>query len=395
MKMNKIVFSTMLFFTIGHALYAQEVAYMSKEEAISDLDLLVNTIESVHYDAYFKTSKSDFIIQKKQMLESWKSDSVSVTQFIAVGMKISALLSNGHTSLSWQNPLLFPELMTHKFIPFKFNTNNKNEYFVSESISNKVNEGDQLISINGIKVDELFNECLSYLGGIESFKKAAVEKAFPLYLFFNESVKAPYTVELENNKKILLEKELNIQELQEFLTEENLNENYSFKILENNVGYIAYNNCLDYEAFEVFLAETFSSIHKSNIDNLIIDIRKNGGGNSSLNDLLLNYITKSDYRQSSGRYWKVSAQVKQKIKEDSLWVGFLDESFLNKYLNSEDGAIIEELEFELTTPQKVKNYFNGTTYLLIGAETFSSANFLADAVKEYKICKVIGTRLVN
>ena len=371
--------------------FSQSVVYISKEKAISDIEFLTKTIEEVHYDAYFKTSREDYTKQKNLIFESWKEDSISIKKFTIAGLKLSALLSNGHTSLSTQNPSLFPDLIAHKYIPFKIKSNDKHEFFISQSINKKLQVGDQIISVNGISIDELFKECMSYVGGISSFKTSYVEKVFPLYLFFNEKIKAPYTIQLVNNEPILLEKSLSVQELQNFLKEETTLENYTFEIIDTNIAYLSYNSCEDYDAFELFLSETFRNIKEKNITRLIVDIRNNGGGNSSLNDLLLNYLTNKSYRQSSGRYWKVSRQVKEQIKNDSLWFGFLDSTFLNQYLKAKDGSIIEELNFNLTKPKKVSNYFNGTSCFLIGPNTFSSANFLADAVKTYGISTLIGT----
>jgi hypothetical protein len=68
----------------------------------------------------------------------------------------------------------------------------------------------------------------------------------------------------------------------------------------------------------------------------------------------------------------------------------LDSAFINKYLRSENQAILLDKENELMNPEKPEYYFDGKTCFLIGPETFSSANFLADAVKTYKLIKLIG-----
>ena len=146
----------------------------------------------------------------------------------------------------------------------------------------------------------------------------------------------------------------------------------------------------DYKDFKRFLDSTFQYIATQKIDKLIIDLRANSGGNSSLNDILLSYLTKKKYRQSSGRYWKVSPEVKRKIKNDSLWNTFLEEAFLSKYLASNNGEMINKLDYSFTKNKRPLHFYKGKHCFLIGAYTFSSANYLADAIKTFSLSTLIG-----
>ncbi|MFT5876616.1 MAG: hypothetical protein ACI8SA_000460, partial [Dokdonia sp.] len=53
-------------------------------------------------------------------------------------------------------------------------------------------------------------------------------------------------------------------------------------------------------------------------------------------------------------------------------------------------SILKEDQYSLIQPKKVTNYFDGEVCLLIGPQTFSSANFLADAVATYSLFPLIG-----
>ena len=59
-------------------------------------------------------------------------------------------------------------------------------------------------------------------------------------------------------------------------------------------------------------------------------------------------------------------------------------------MNTQNGEVIEELAYELTYPKKPKYYFNGLSCVLMGPNTFSSANFLVDAIKTYQLSTLIG-----
>jgi C-terminal processing protease CtpA/Prc len=230
---------------------------------------------------------------------------------------------------------------------------------------------------------------MSYLGGIESYKNISCEQRFPLYLFFTEKVSAPYSIEQTDIDKEVETPGMEIIEFTSFITQNESKENYTFKIVEDSIGLISYNSCTGENAFKRFLKKTFKVLKKENVSKLIIDIRENGGGNSSLNDRLLSYITKKAYRQSSGRYWKVSKEAKLTYKKNG-YEKMFGKEFMKEYVESENGSIIESLEEGLTQPESPKNYFEGKTCFLVGAKTFSSANFLADAVKIYELSTLIG-----
>lgn len=238
---------------------------------------------------------------------------------------------------------------------------------------------------------EIYRECMSYVGGIESFRNSSCEKMFPLYLFYNEQISAPYSIKIGDAESMYTTPGIDVVTLLSFLNENQRKENFTFEIVKDNIGLISYNSCQDYKGFEKFLKQTFKEIEQKNINKLIIDIRENGGGDSGLNDLLLAYITETSYRQSSGRYWKVSAEAKAAYQANPIYEENLGQDFMKEYIESENQSIIENLDEGLITPEKPKNYFDGKTCFLTGPNTFSSANFLADAIKTYQLSTLIGS----
>ena len=382
-----ILISFLLFFTLVCSGQTSSLIY--SKTAKSDIDNLINTIESVHYNPYTINDKQSVISSKDSILEGWNKDSISFKEFTKTGMLIASMMSTGHTSFDWQNPRLFPELISTTFLPFKVKMID-DSLIVTSSIDDLIKVGDTVISINGQKSASLFRETMKLTGGIESFKKVVVEKFFPLYLFFIQEQQKGFKIQLSAGKELLLSG-INVNELFDFLQADMNKPNYTFEIIENDIGLISYNSCQDYEAFSQFLDTTFQYLESKSIAKLIIDLRSNSGGDSSLNDKLLSYLTTDKYRQSSGRYWKVSKEVQNKIKNDSLWNGFLDESFLSQYLNSENQSVIDAIDQSLTKNPKSTYFFKGGHCFLIGPYTFSSANFLADAIKTFKLSTLIGS----
>ncbi|MCP4442189.1 MAG: hypothetical protein GY810_25045 [Aureispira sp.] len=369
-------------------LNAQELPKLAKEAAIADLETLIKTIEEVHYNPYWDIPKEDFSKKKDSLIGIWgHSDSISLKQFILTGMELTALINDGHTTLDWQNPQLFPALINYKFLPFKAKLID-GKLCVTGSLDDRVPQGIEVLSINGLNAQQLYADVMATKGGLTSFKNEMCESFFPIYLFLR-SIKAPYLVQLKGQGTVILERGLSLNEWTPLIENKELKSNYSFKILDEDIAYIAYNSCQDYEAFQAFLTETFQTIKDKKLDKLIVDIRNNGGGNSMLNDLLLPYFTRKRYRQSSERHWKVSATMKDRIS-DSLYIKVFGKEFIAKYKQAEDGIVIKEKDAKLTKPKKPKNYFKGKACMLIGPQTFSSANFLADAVATYNLATLIG-----
>jgi len=388
----KSIFISAIYTIITTAGFTQNKAYISTKNAITDINYMIETIEKIHYNPYFSIEKKQFNKNKNELFNKFESDSISFKKFVRAGMKLAAQMSGGHTSLDWKNKNLFPELMLYKFIPFTGKLSNDSQHLiVTRSTTLDIKKGTFIKSINGIRIVDLYKECMSYIGGIESFKNVTCEKVFPLYLFFTNTISAPYYIEFSDTKKELEIVGLDVSELNAFISQDQQKENYIFEIVEGEVGLISYNSCTDYEGFKEFLEKTFKEIKEKNINKLIIDIRENSGGNSSLNELLLSYITTIPYQQSSGRYWKVSNQAKISFKNSPGFEKLFGKEFMKKYNESKNQTIIESFEEELIQSIKPKNYFIGKTCVLIGPSTFSSANFLADAIKTYKLSTLIGS----
>ena len=164
---------------------------------------------------------------------------------------------------------------------------------------------------------------------------------------------------------------------------------YTYRTLKNgSIGYLDYRQCEDLEAFKKFCADTFQTIAMNPIRALVIDVRRNGGGDSELNDVLWSYVTTKPFKQFGGTIEKSSAWLKgrygpTKYKEiygDALW-------------DAPDGKIIEsgtDPNADLIRPGPLPLRYHGPVYLLISAQTFSSAMACALAAKDYGLATIVG-----
>lgn len=141
---------------------------------------------------------------------------------------------------------------------------------------------------------------------------------------------------------------------------------FEFKWLENEVAYVALNGFHDKKIFQDFNS-AYDNIKKSKA--LIIDLRFNGGGDSSIAAEILSYFTNKDLK---GSIWKT----RKHIAAYKAWGNYNEE--YKEY--TQDNAWVFG-PMELLKANK-NNYHIVPTYVLIGRHTASAAeDFLIYADK--------------
>jgi C-terminal processing protease CtpA/Prc len=166
--------------------------------------------------------------------------------------------------------------------------------------------------------------------------------------------------------------------------------NYTFARIGNRrVGYLDYRACLDRPAFQKFLERTFASIQAQPIDGLVIDIRKNGGGDSSLNNDLWSFVTSKPFGNNLNLSLRVSNRVKREYGVAKYNSIYPPPAWLMR-----DGSL---LEFDTAKYAGLQVHpgpnplrYNGPVYLLVGVATFSSALDCAQMAKDSGLATIVG-----
>lgn len=371
--------------------YNPALGSISATNAISDIEYLFKRLETVHYNPYLHVSKENISNEIKSLENKWNvKDTLRNAEFIIETMKLLSKVEDGHTKMVWYSTELLSQRDSINYFPLGIKYEKDKGLLINDTSFIKY-QGNKVLSINGLDAQELYLEALACLSGNFEYKnEIASNLFFPVFLYLKD-LNPPYSLTLESNQKIEINKSMTASFMDLYSRLQPSTSNYEFNINEqNNIGILSYNSCTDYEAFKLFLAETFKKIEQQKIKDLIIDIRYNSGGDSALNDLLLAYITSQKYRQSSKRIWKLS-EVSLKELDSRGVKDYYGEDYLTKYrLKSDTTKIVFGEDEPSKAPAKPEHYFKGQCYLLIGPKTFSSANMLADAVSTYKLFPLIG-----
>jgi len=252
--------------------------------------------------------------------------------------------------------------------------------------------GDRIIKINGHKVDSLVKVLSAYYGGLPHWRHHRVvdNLVYDLYRFH---IRAPFHIEYisSNQKKQNTNTGATAAEISKAIDAKTKSKEvpFTFERLKDNIGYLNFWN-MDYSygrQFDSFLLKTFTDIQQKPVQALIIDLRKNGGGDSKLGYNLLQLITDKPFRMSGGIIWKVSQEFKD-------YVNTMDsarKSGYDFYFAKQNGDFISGAD----DPEKPKDNplrYKGNVCFLIGNNTFSSANMLAATVMDYKLATLIGEK---
>jgi hypothetical protein len=136
-----------------------------------------------------------------------------------------------------------------------------------------------------------------------------------------------------------------------------------------------------------FFKSSFKTIRKQKINNVVVDMRGNGGGSVILSNLLTKYISDSRFKIADTLY---------ALKRKSSYSKYMQNYFLNRLFllflthKKADGHYhFSHFENKYFKPKK-KNHFDGNTYILIGGNTFSAATLFAKALVDQPKVVVIG-----
>ena len=127
-----------------------------------------------------------------------------------------------------------------------------------------------------------------------------------------------------------------------------------------------------------FFRRTFRTLEKENINNLVLDIRSNGGGRVGLSTLLTKYISREPFKVADSLY-AVTRNLGPYTKHvKGKFLNNIELLFISH--KKKDGLYhIRHLEKKVYNPKKKR--YNGDVYVLTSGPTFSASTIFSNAVK--------------
>lgn len=396
------------FLLISISLYSQEPNSIEQkvfqpEELIEDFRELFVNLEGIHPDLYFYTSK-ETIDSLRLQAENEFTMPMTALEFWKIAAPIVVEIRDGHTALSfpwgeWKQYMenggkLFPFEVKADSLSLVVTKNNSTDSLIMPQT--------EIIAINGIPILDILNKMRRYHNGERlSFVNLKTSRYFKFYLWALFGFDGLFDVEFKNPSGEVYSKSVDgIDKVQYDLIRKQRKPrkpDYSFyKTSHANIGVIDFRRMNNNGEFRKFTDSVFTVIENDNISALIIDVRKNGGGNSQLVDVLLSHFNTKPYTQAERMDLKVSSQSRKAFRKRyfkwyiyPLYPVTLFYKRSRQLLFGKKGKLVS-ISNEAEAHKVSEPFFKGPVYLLTSPNTFSSANILADVFKCYEMGNIIG-----
>ena len=402
---NILLFLLMLFLfscATSNKNYSPNKKY-SPQQLQEDYTLLRNILEKKHPSLYWYTPKDsmDFYFDKYY---NAITDSMTEQQF---GWSVIAPLTNkihcGHTSFgrsrafnNWGADKKFPSFPLflkcwNDTMAVTANLNRKDSV---------LKRGTLITAINGIKNVELKKIMFGYMtedGYANNINYVRLSNNFPYYhrnIFGiskmyavtyldsagkEKNISIPVFEITKDSSKKRKEPDTVKKEVKKPSRQKKLLDMRSLAVDTTNNTAIVTINTFSSGSLRKFYRQTFRYIKNAGINNVVLDIRSNGGGRIRLSTLLTKYVSRVNFKVAD-----TSFAVTKSLRPYSK---FINQSFINNLglffltKKNKDGQYhFGHWERKIYKPKTV-NHYAGNLFVLINGSTFSAAALFSNAVK--------------
>lgn len=413
-----IVILTILFSENSHSQSVQNPSNLASTDLLKDFNILKEVLLKYHPGLY--RFQDSITIQKHfNNLQHELNHDMPISEAYLLFSKFTAKLKCGHTFCSYYNQsATTKDLLFNKNdkVPFTFFLFDK-RIFVEKNVSDneQLKQGTEVLAINNVPVAIIIDTLIQYAKGdgnsnlkrLSDLNLTGLGKfeAFDIFypLLFQKSGDT-YSLEIKqpdqnntlqiNVKAISRTERFALIEKKYGKQPSTYDDLWSFKLLNNEIGYLKIGTFVTDKLtidWKKFLKKTFGELKEKNIQNLIIDIRGNEGGDDEVNLVLGEHLAKKQIEfpafKELLRYEKISDEFRPYL---NTW----DNSFYDR-----TGQVVAKGNSFYTWKKYRGNSiikqnskaFQGSTYLLVDAANSSATFFLAAGLKQNKIATIIGS----
>ncbi|WP_405565772.1 S41 family peptidase [Polaribacter sp. Asnod6-C07] len=304
MKNHKI---TKIYFLICFSVFFQTIN-AQKTDWQADLKTYSSQLEAKHIDLYHKISKQDFqkSVERIQNIAKSEDDFKTIIEL----MKLTKKIGDGHTAVSLRN------LNVHQF-PFDVQRI-ENKWRVVKTLSSKENIlKTSLIKVDGVPISEVIAKVSQVAQFVENEHSQTVRTAsnlnisellYHLNIIKNKKT-ALFTFLDDDNNEIEVElsafknnelQQLNYVTFKVGVPEITKPKNSKFDFLwfssikNKNAIYINFESYPSFNDMQVFGENLVKYIAENNTKNIVIDLRKNGGGDLYIGVILAYALNLAD-----------------------------------------------------------------------------------------------------
>lgn len=366
-----------------------------KEKAKEDFLFLRKKIEEIHPNRFFfRTMPQEDSLY--QSLSKKIDNSIAIYDFYDVVAEYTTFFKDGHTfpSMSFLSNGYRKSLENgNTIIPFQIDF--KENYLFINGVFNQKDShlvGNKLLKLNGQETEHILAEFQKFYSKKSHRIDNAHVRMFREYFwraFGDFSIWETEYLDKNGKTKMLtldgLQTMLSVIENEPNPSNKNRIEPYSFTYhLNGTVGLLTVNFMADRNRFETFAESIFKELDEKKIEFLIIDMRLNGGGTSSIGDILYSYLSSEPYFEGK-MLFKTSQPIKDWYEKERK-----EHPLYEMVMKGELNELVTYPDTSKVVPTKRKYPFKGKSYLITSKKTYSSGHMFTGIYKCGNIGTVVG-----
>ncbi|TAJ11759.1 hypothetical protein DMA11_15645 [Marinilabiliaceae bacterium JC017] len=411
---------TVLFLVMGYTGFSQSLNPDSLRE---ELKIYRDILENDHSGLYLYTSRDVFDDLFNQAQS--KVDEINCRRdYFKLVAEIHTSINCGHSSVFYPFSEEEAEEFQNSLFPARIKFLGTKAY-VAESKCD-ITPGSEIISINNHLIDDITSESFRMIssdGYNTTFKYRQLEEEFAIYLYLLYGSTKSYEVKYRDYDSGIIHTNvfdaLNLKKLEQMVAngeletpkDESFDDIYQLKHLDAHTSLLTVNSfntetpALTRRYFK-FLKKSFREVKERGVQNLIIDIRENTGGNDGNDMELASYLIDRPFKENKYRrmntnelivypcYLSKSMMEMIGMKEDTkgekvalklnkeVRKEFGDEPASDGYYYLKDKYVIHR------DPQKDR--FQGQVYIMISGKVFSGGGLFSALVRDKSDAVFVG-----
>lgn len=343
---------------------------ISSEIMQTEFEYLVNKILEVHPDPKINIGDNwDHLVEE---IKNQLNKPMSAGEYAITLMTFTSKLKDAHT-------LVYPFNIKTKVIPVKFKWV-KDGLSIVESNNPHLETGDLVIKMGELTIEEIFQRMSKVISSENEYWVKEQGKNFLKMELFLRSLSVlkndTVTLTIDRNNEILtLDVDLINDEEQE-MNDKKESIWYHWEIISNGtIGYFEIIESKYTQLFDRQVFRFFKEIERNNIDKIMIDLRKNVGGNSMVMDPFLKHMPMETIKTYATTVKYSEEAAKQRGYEKTTGTEYYPHDF-------EENKLREPL-------------YHGKVYILTNSQTFSTANMFATYFHDVIGATIIGEATGN
>lgn len=377
-----------------------------------DIDKFIQILEEVHINPYLNISKESYY-RTADSLKKSITDSLTRQQFYQVFTPLVDLLKDSHTGVKFPEGIWKHNQYVANGLYFPIDvllTADKKIYIKQDYSENHIPQMTQILSINSVNAEYIINTFLKYEPSpVERSSIKRLEGKFIDFMWWVLDFNGTYTVEtnigtFKVEGQTWNQYKKNRDAYRQTMFNEQINK--TLKTIPDGTFLLKIPSFSGSPSeFKIRMEEQFKAIQREGYNNLIIDVRDNGGGNDDNGRTVIDYITDKPYSEALAsvfiirRSKRLNHYFRLQYKGIVRWMvtirtaTWFDKDlrkFYKSYLKTTLGEN-DTIYVPLKEPNENPYRFKGKVYVLSNHNSYSATTAFLGAIKDFGIGTIVGT----